>query len=285
MLLSSLQHNAAIALHIALREARLQAAYRNKFLADVFSHYIGLAPILLITLAMSGAELNSASLTHLVRENLLFVVLGYIAFIALGFGTPIMQYTGMAWGISEEVHSGTIERNFLAPVSRPLVLFGIGIYYLALYLFHVITLVVPALLLAGTSMVISAASLFTAAAAILGLLFLSVGLGFAAAGFFLQARDQSLFLTVVHRPFMLLSGSVFLIDILPVPLKFIARINPVTYGIDAFRGALSGHKTLLSLPWELAVLYLGGMLTLCAGILLFQWSINRQLATGDLARY
>jgi len=285
MISERILHNVAIALHIALREVRLQAAYRNKFLADVFSHFIGIAPILLVTLAMSGSQLSPESMTHLSRENMRFVVFGYIAFIALGFGTPIMQYTGMAWGIAEEVNTGTIERNFLAPVSRLVVLLGIGTYYVALYSFHVLTLVVLALILMSKSLVITAASLVTAAAAVLGLLFLSVGLGFAAAGFYLQTRDHSLFLTIVHRPFMLLSGSVFLIGVLPAPLEFVARINPVTYGIDAFRGALTGHQTLLSPHYELLVLYLGGVLTLIAGILLFQWSIRRQLATGELARY
>ena len=196
-----------------------------------------------------------------------------------------MQYTGMAWGIAEEVHTGTIERNFLAPVSRLIVLLGIGMYYIALYSFHVISLMILAVILMGESLVLTSNSLIAAAMAVLGLLFLSVGLGFAAAGFFLQTRDQSLFLTVVHRPFMLLSGAVFFIGVLPAPLEFVARINPITYGIDAFRGALTGSPTLLSLHRELLVLYLGGAFALFAGILLFQWSIRRQLATGELARY
>lgn len=285
MIADRLRHPVAIALHIAMREVRLQAAYRNKFLADVFSHVIGLAPVLLVTLAMSGAELNPESMTSLARENVRFVVFGYIAFMALGFGTPIMQYTGMAWGIAEEVNTGTIERNFLAPVSRPIVLLGIGIYYIALYSFHVITLIALAMVLMGESLVITAASLLVAAAAVLGLLFLSVGLGFVSAGFFLQTRDHSLFLTVMHRPFMLLSGAVFLIDVLPGPLEFAARVNPITYGIDAFRGALTGRQTLLSINHELLVLYLGGAFALSVGILLFHWSIRRQLSTGELARY
>lgn len=250
---------------IAVALAHLYAAYGLAFLLSSFFLWIRDA--------------------FIVQQVISFVIIPILS----GAGFPIAIFPGwlqvMAWGIAEEVHTGTIERNFLAPVSRLIVLLGIGIYYIALYSFHVISLVVLAVVLMGDSLVITSSSLVTAGAAVLGLLFLSVGLGFAAAGFFLQARDQSLFLTVVHRPFMLLSGAVFLIDVLPAPLEFIARINPITYGIDTFRGALTGSQTLLSPNRELLVLYLGGVFALFAGILLFQWSIRRQLATGELARY
>lgn len=116
--------SAGIALHVAKRELRVQIGYRNKFLADVLSHVIGIVPILLITLALSGSSISD--IDDLARGNVLFIFLGYTAFMAFGFGTPIMIYTGMAWGISEELQTGTIERNFLAPVSRHVIVVGTG---------------------------------------------------------------------------------------------------------------------------------------------------------------
>ena len=275
----------SVVLHIAVKELRLQVSYRNKFLTDLFSHLIGIAPILLITFGLSGSAFSLGSLTQDTLQNVLFVVLGFTALIAFGFGTPVMQYTGMAHGITEEVNSGTIERNFLAPVSRSLFLLGIGAYYIVLYLFHALSLIVIVVVVVHDSLVLTTTALLTASSALFGLLFLSVGLGFAAAGFFLFTRDQSLFITVVHRPFMLFSGAVFLIDVLPAPIEFIARMNPLTYGIDLFRGALGGRPTLLSAGHELLILYLGGLATLAAGLILYRCSIRRQLQTGELARY
>ena len=72
-------------LHIAKRELRVQIGYRNKFFADALSHIVGIVPIILITVAMSGSGVTS--IDELTRANVLFVFLGYAAFIAFGFGT------------------------------------------------------------------------------------------------------------------------------------------------------------------------------------------------------
>ena len=191
----------------------------------------------------------------------------------------------MGYGIHEEVNSGTIERNLLVPTSHNVIMVGISLYYVALYTYHTVTLIVLAVILMGEGIALTLSSTCTAVAAVIGLLFLSVGLGFSAAGFFLRTRDSSLFLLVVQGPFMVFSGAVFLIHLLPAPLGAIARLNPVTYGIDAFRGALSGSATLMSTSHELLVLYLGGILVFLAGIVCLKRALRHQLTTGDLVRY
>ena len=274
----------AITAHIAARELLIQSRSRNKFFSDTLSHFLGIAPILLITFALSGSGIDGSGISDITRNHLVFVILGYTAFMAFGFGTPVMVYTGMAWGISEEVHTGTIERNFLAPVPRTLIVLGIGSYYIALYAFHVLTLVLLAALLLGDGMEFTADGILIATNAVVGLLFLSVGLGVASAGLYLHLRDGSFFLLVVHRPFMVLSGAIFIIDLLPGPLQWIARINPVSYGIDAFRGALSDSETFLPAWTEIGIVYGAGVAVLILGIWTFRSVINRQLRTGELTR-
>ncbi len=279
-----LRSNFAITAHIAAREMLIQSRSRNKFFSDVLSHFLGLVPILLITFALSGSSVNVGGLPEVTRTHLVFVILGYTAFMAFGFGTPVMVYTGMAWGISEEVQTGTIERNFLAPLSRTLIVLGIGSYYIALYAFHVFSLVLLAALLLGDGMVFTTEGILIAISAVVGLLFLSIGLGVASSGLYLHLRDGSFFLLIVHRPFLVLSGAIFIIDILPTPLQWVARANPVSYGIDAFRGALSGNQTMLQ-PWlEVGILYAAGAVVLVLGIWSFKSIIQRQLTTGELTR-
>lgn len=274
--------NLEILLHIAVKELRVQVGYRNKFLTDVFSHVIGLAPILLITLAMSGSGLDS--IDELSRNNALFVMLGYGAFLAFGFGTPLMIYTGMGWGISDEVQTGTIERNFLAPVSRHVVVLGIGLYYALLYAFHVTSLMLIALILFPSIGDIGGEQLAVAVSVASGLIALSLGLGLSSAGIWLMLRDGSLFLLFVHRPFMLLSGAIFLIDLLPGPLRVLALVNPVSYGVDAFRWAFSGRETLRD-PWtEVGIVWLGAAVAAVAGVVVLDRVIKRQIRTGELSR-
>ena len=276
--------NFAITVRIAARELLVQTRYRNKFFSDLTSHFLGIAPILLITIAFSGSSVNGSPITEISRNQTLFVALGYSAFVAFGYGNPLMLYTGMAWAISEEVETGTIERNFLAPVPRALLVVGIGSYYIALYAFHVITLVLIAVFLLGSDMVLTTESILIASLSIGGLMFLSVGLGVASAGLYLQLRDSHLFLLAVHRPFMVFSGAFFVIEVLPTPFQWVARVNPITYGIDAFRGSLSARDTLL-LPWlELGIIYGAGLAVLVLGIWFFNSVLSRQFRTGELTR-
>ena len=107
---------------------------------------------------MSGEGIGLAGVTELTKQNLLFVVLGYTAFTAFGFGTPVMLYTGMGYGIHEEVNSGTIERNLLVPTSHNVIMVGISLYYVALYTYHTVTLIVLAVILMGDGIALTLSS-------------------------------------------------------------------------------------------------------------------------------
>lgn len=270
---------------VASRELAVQVQYRNKFLIDVFSHILGIAPIILITIAMSGSSLDGEGLTDATVVRTAFVLLGFIAFLAFGFGTPIMLYTGMGWGISNEVTSGTLERNFLAPVSRPGIILGFGMYYVGLYLFHVVTLLLLAVLFIGDEITFTGPGIWPAAASVGALLMLSVGMGLFSAGVYLLVRDSSFFQILVHRPFMMLSGAIFVIDLLPQPIEFLAKINPLTYGVDAFRSSLSANTSLLD-PWvEVGIVFGSALALIVTGAWFFKKVVRRQMQTGELVQF
>lgn len=269
----------------ASRELAIQIQYRNKFLIDVFSHILGIAPIILITIAMSGSSLDGGGLTEATATRVAFVLLGFVAFLAFGFGTPIMLYSGMGWGISNEVMTGTLERNFLAPVSRPGIILGFGMYYVALYTFHVLTLMALVLLFVGDELELTGSGVGVAVAAVGSLLFLSVSMGLFSAGVYLLVRDHSFFQILVHRPFMMLSGAIFVIDLLPTPIEILARANPLTYGVDAFRSALSAEEPLLE-PWiEVGIVYASAVGLMFTGAWFFRKVIKRQMQTGELIQF
>ncbi len=270
---------------VALRELTVQSKYRNKFFVDVFSHLLGVLPILLITIALSGSTLDGGSLSDATATRTVFVLLGFIAFLAFGFGTPIMLYSGMGWGISTEVTAGTLERNFLAPVARHNIVLGLGLYYVILYAFHVLSLLLLAILVFGDEMTLSSSGLASALATVIGLLFLSTGMGLFSAGIFLLVRDSSFFQILVHRPFMMLSGAIFVIDLLPTPIRILARFNPLTYGIDAFRGSLSGTTTFYSVWTEISIVFGASVALMVVGAVFMNAVIRRQMQTGELTSY
>jgi len=44
-------------------------------------------------------------------------------------------------------------------------------------------------------------------------------------------------------PIFFLSGALFPLQNLPIPIYLISRINPLTYGVDGLRGAFAGIST------------------------------------------
>ena len=273
-----------IVLTVARRELLVELRQRNKFLLDLTGHFLGLAPVLLTAWAASGGGLTRGSGPG-GTDWLTFVLLGYIAFAAYGVASPVISFTGMAFGLHNEQIQGTLERSLLAPAPRLAVVFGTGAYYTALYLFHVVTLLLASAFFLGLDVVWTPGTALLAAAVLLLVFVMSAGLGLVSAAILLTWKDASLMMIVVHRPMLLLSGAYFLIPTIPEPFRTLALLNPIAYAIDAFRGSLTGATMLLPLSADLAIFCISSFATLAAGLYLFDRLLTRWLRTGSLGVY
>jgi hypothetical protein len=130
-----------VVLTVARHELLLETRYRNKFALDLVGHFLGLAPILVTAWAFSGGERYPQGFNVMqgVHDYIAFLMLGYAAFLAIGLGNPILQYTGITWSLESKIGMGVLERSLLAPVTPEAVVLGIGLYYVTLYLFHIAT--------------------------------------------------------------------------------------------------------------------------------------------------
>ena len=77
-------------------------------------------------------------------------------------------------------------------------------------------------------------------------------------------------------------GMLFPISILPEWLRFIGRLNPVTYALDGMRAALLSGKNLVGVWQPIAVLLLMAAILLPASIAVFWWTLRRTKTTGTL---
>jgi ABC-2 type transport system permease protein len=77
-------------------------------------------------------------------------------------------------------------------------------------------------------------------------------------------------------------GMLFPVSILPPWLQIIARLNPVTYAMDAMRGALLDGAGVFSLAHPLILLLGFAAVLLPSSILIFSWSLRRTKITGTL---
>lgn len=80
----------------------------------------------------------------------------------------------------------------------------------------------------------------------LGLIFMSLiaiffsGLGLAIASTMKDLQGFQLIMNFLIMPLFFLSGALFQIENLPPAIYFISRIDPLTYGVDGLRGAITG---------------------------------------------
>jgi ABC-2 type transport system permease protein len=282
---------------VARRELLVELRGRNKLALDLTGHLLGLGPVLLTAWAASGARSAPLLLPDAARplgaslpssvpvDWLTFVLLGYVAFAAYGVASPVISFTGMAFALQSEQALGTLERSLLAPAPRVVVVLGSGVYYTALFAFHVLTLLVASALFRDLRVQLSAPTLLLAATVLLLIFVMSVGFGVLSAAILLAWKDASLMMIAVHRPMLLLSGAYFLIPTVPEPFRSLAWLNPIAYAVDAFRGALSGATVLLPLPAELAILALTSFGILAGGLVLFDRLMSSWLRSGALGGY
>src|SRR5262249_34332303 len=80
----------------------------------------------------------------------------------------------------------------------------------------------------------------------------------------------------------IVGGMLFPVSILPPWLQFIARLNPVTYALDAMRAALLGGSNIFELWRPLVVLLVFAAVLLPASSATFAWALRRTKATGTL---
>src|SRR5208337_944918 len=77
-------------------------------------------------------------------------------------------------------------------------------------------------------------------------------------------------------------GMLFPVNILPGWLQFIARINPITYALDAMRAVLLDGASLLAISRPLLLLLVFGAILLPASMAAFSWALRRTKTTGTL---
>jgi ABC-2 type transport system permease protein len=77
-------------------------------------------------------------------------------------------------------------------------------------------------------------------------------------------------------------GMLFPVNILPPCLQVVAHLNPVTYALDAMRGALLDGASIFSIARSLLLLLAFGALLLPLSVVVFSWVLRRTKITGTL---
>lgn len=195
----------------------------------------------------------------------------YISFLTPGIIGMTILFSATTAGLSVlwDREFGFLKEIMVAPVSRMAIVLGrtaggvtTAILQAAIILASGIFLGMRGISLWGT--VLSLAFMVLLAATFIGM-----GLAFAS-----KMEDMSGFgmiMNFVIFPLFFLSGAIFPIERLPLAVKFIAYLNPLTYGVDGLRQSLIGASAF-PMSLDFAVLALSCIAILGFGTYLFKTS-------------
>jgi ABC-2 type transport system permease protein len=220
------------------------------------------ANTLTIVFIAEGVEASGGSLD--VNRQTTVLLIGAVIWAYLGIIFEILTET-VAW----ERWEGTIEYTFMAPLSRSVHLFGMGI-------FAVVYGVARAGLLFGAIAFFFDLEMpqanFVAALVVLGIASVSfIGIGMMTAVLPLISPEKGTQLGFIAQGMLLVvSGVYYSVDILPEPMQWLATISPATYALEGIRDAiLEGARVgdLWAQLWPLIVI---GVVSIPLGLAVFR---------------
>jgi ABC-2 type transport system permease protein len=218
------------------------------------SRLVGALAMPLFFLGFLGQGLNRMSIPGLGQG------INYTRFLVPGVLGMSMLFSSTMAGLSVlwDREFGFLKEIMVAPVSRVSIILGRMAGGVTTALIQGILLLSLSFILGFRAQNISGVLLAVAIMILIAAAFIGLGLIFASI-----MRDMQGFgivMNFVIFPLFLLSGALYPLKNLPLWLRLLAHADPLTYGVDALRGALLGISTM---PLSVNVLIL------CAFSLLF----------------
>ena len=220
------------------------------------------ANTLTIVFIAKGIEAGGGKID--VNEVTTILLVGAVVWAYLGIIFEILTET-VAW----ERWEGTIEYTVMAPLSRPIHLFGMGLFAIvygvirAVLLFAVVALFFH-LELANAN--------FAAALVVLVVASISfIGIGMMTAVLPLISPEKGTQLGFVAQGILLVvSGVYYPVSVLPEWMQWLAKISPATYALDGIRDAIINGAGISAMWPDIWPLILIGIVSVPLGLEVFR---------------
>lgn len=206
------------------------------------------------------------------------------SFFYLGF-IFIILFSTSVWGIGQSIRneqmSGTLEQFLLAPVSRITLIIGrwARIFLTDALIIGYTTLLIY--LLGGGTVILLNPPLFLFS---LGLFELGlIGFGLLFAGLTMRIKSYNTISNLVFFGYMILTGALFPITIIPIPIRYLSMIIPFTYFIDLMRHAALATTTIFPKTLEVATATLMSVAMLLVGLYAFKKIEEQARVYGSIA--
>jgi ABC-2 type transport system permease protein len=245
---------------------------KRYFLWDLAFLLWTIANTLTIVFISKGVDVSAAQRNELATK----LLVGGVIWAFLGIIFEIVTET-VAW----ERWEGTIEYTFMAPVSRPVHLIGMGIYAVIYGLVRAAAVFVAVVAFIGLHV---PHANYGAAIALLAIASVSfIGVGMMTAVLPLISPEKGTQLGFVAQGLMLVvSGVYYPVSVLPHWMQWIAKISPATY---ALRGNREQILTGAGLAWvDVWPLLVIGAFSIPIGLVVFRAGERYAKKRGKLKR-
>ena len=206
------------------------------------------------------------------------LLIGAVVWAYLGVLFEFLMET-VAW----ERWEGTIEYTFMAPLSRPMHLAGMGVFSVlygllrAIFLFTVciwfFDLAVPDAEFGAALVVLAIASVS----------FLGIGMMTSVLPLISPEKGTQLG-WIAQGTLLVVSGVYYPVDVLPTWMQWLAKVSPATYALDGARDAIldgQGLSTMWDEIWPLIVI---GIVSIPLGLFIFRLGERYAKKHGKLKR-
>jgi ABC-2 type transport system permease protein len=245
---------------------------KRYFLWDIAFLLWTIANTLTIVFIARGVGLSPAAENELATK----LLVGGVIWAFLGIIFEIVTET-VAW----ERWEGTIEYTFMAPVSRPVHLIGMGIYAVLYGLVRAAAIFVAVVAFIGIHV---PNANYTAAVSLLAIASISfIGVGMMTAVLPLISPEKGTQLGFVAQGLMLVvSGVYYAVSVLPEWMQWISKISPATYALRGCRASiLEGAGLSWDDVWPLLVI---GVVSIPLGLVIFRTGERYAKQHGKLKR-
>jgi len=224
----------------------------------------------------SNASLNFAARTG-TSNILVYEILGSAVWM---IGWVVVEDVGVA--LRDEQMKGTLEQNFLAPVSRFTLLIGLSLTDI------VITSAIFVVVVGATIIITLPAAFLSLLQAFLLLLVGLIplfGIGFLFAGFVLRFKEPYVFTQILNLLFATLTGTYYPVSLLPYWVQFLSGALPQTYVIEDMRQIVLANQTLVDIYGSVFILLALALAYPTIGYAVFKQLEKRAGKTGEFSKY
>jgi ABC-2 type transport system permease protein len=231
-----------------------------------------------LTIVFIAKGVEAAGVELDVNRQTTVLLIGAVIWAYLGIIFEILTET-VAW----ERWEGTIEYTFMAPLSRPVHLLGMGVFAVAYGVAR------AGLLFAAIAFFFDLQmprADFVAAFVVLTVASVSfIGIGMMTAVLPLISPEKGTQLGFIAQGLLLVvSGVYYSIEVLPAPMQWLATISPATYALDGIRDAILEGKGISAMGDELMPLALIGTISVPLGLAVFRRGERYAKQHGKLKR-